>query len=237
MSPSAAAPIAFAVTSNPAATAPVAWNTLCRTARRLAAEGYEIRIGAGPGGEQIVAEHALTAGGRVTLVLPQPGYEDAWVGQIRKWFPGRVTVEQDEPGIDGGCITPVAGSAFLIVLGVEPHHGRASGAGRSVATMAPPACDRSVTMAIQRAEQWGIAVYDLREELPSSWLEEAVETAASESEPVLALRSKGLDNADMQIPTQRPANCGSRTRRAAPSLLRRAAGSRRPGSPGPRFAG
>jgi hypothetical protein len=239
MSPSATTTVAFAVTSDPLAATPVLWNTLCRTARRLASEGYEIRIGAGPGGEQIVAEHALSTGGHVTLVLPQPGYEDAWVGQIRRWFPGQIAVEPEQSGTDGACNSLLAGSAFLVVLGVHQYQGRACSQGGLGGSVAPAACDRSVTTAIELADELGMAVYDLRDELSPSWVEEALEAAGRQAEPETGLRFRPeeLDIAARDLPRQRVAGCGGRTHRAAPSLLRRVGGSRRPSSPGHRFAG
>jgi len=53
--------------------------------------------GATPGAEQLAAESALKAGGKVELFLPWANYERAWVQRIKRQFSGQVSETVFDP--------------------------------------------------------------------------------------------------------------------------------------------
>lgn len=58
--------------------------------RYYVAQGYIIRTGAALGADQVAAETALEAGGRVVLVLPWESYEREWRRRLETRYPGRI---------------------------------------------------------------------------------------------------------------------------------------------------
>lgn len=72
---------------------PRPWYQLFTAAAVYAAEhGYVVNSGASQGAEQLAADRALAAGGRVRLYLPWDGYEGEWVQRAAREYPGHVEV-------------------------------------------------------------------------------------------------------------------------------------------------
>jgi hypothetical protein len=73
---------------------PLAWVDLYREAARKAAiHGHTVVTGAAEGADQLAAETALAAGGKVELVLPWGEFNREWVDSMTaNYSPARVTV-------------------------------------------------------------------------------------------------------------------------------------------------
>ena len=81
-------------------TLPKSWYQLYTLAAEYAAEvGAILHSGASPGSEQVAAERALQAGGRVKLYLPRDGFEGEWVGRLTKAYPEHVELLHFDPNL------------------------------------------------------------------------------------------------------------------------------------------
>ena len=67
------------------------------TFMRLGLARITVRTGASRGCDQVAAQTALEAGGRVELVLPWPSFEQQWVEGVINKYDHRVAVEVYEP--------------------------------------------------------------------------------------------------------------------------------------------
>jgi hypothetical protein len=61
--------------------------------------GAVVYSGASPGAEQIAAERALQAGGRVRLYLPRDGFEAEWVQRMTAAHPDQVEFTRFDPDV------------------------------------------------------------------------------------------------------------------------------------------
>lgn len=140
-------------------------------ARAAVQHGYAVVTGACKGADQLAAETALAAGGKVLLVLPYIHYESAWIAAMESRYLGQVAAECYDPEVHPRWAKSVQlyhpAAAKLDVWSAALHARNFGIVGRSIAVVALPNYQRNgggTAQGLRVAQALGIKLFDLRDE-------------------------------------------------------------------------